>query len=164
MVVGGGAGGCGTANKFATKFGAGEVAVIDPASEHFYQPMWTLVGGGVKDLAQTRRPMESLLPGSARWLKDSVSRFEPDKNCLHTAAGDIITYDWLVVATGLVLRSVSRSDKSLLVNLLSYCQIREDQGTSRGLRHSRSGVKLQCEVRREDSQGDTGIPGMWPGG
>ena len=113
MVVGGGAGGCGTANKFATKFGAGEVAVIDPASEHFYQPLWTLVGGGVKDLAQTRRPMESLLPGSARWLKDSVSRFEPDKNCLHTAAGDIITYDWLVVATGLVLRSVSRSDQSL---------------------------------------------------
>ena len=113
MVVGGGAGGCGTANKFASKFGAGEVAVIDPASEHFYQPMWTLEGGGVKDLAQTRRPMESLLPGSARWLKDSVSRFEPDKNCLHTAAGDIISYDWLVVATGLVLRSVSRSDKSL---------------------------------------------------
>ena len=104
MVVGGGAGGCGTANKFASKFGAGEVAVIDPASEHFYQPMWTLVGGGVKDLSQTRRPMESLLPGSARWLKDSVSKFEPDKNCLHTAAGDVITYDWLVIATGLVLR------------------------------------------------------------
>ena len=84
------------------------MAVIDPASEHFYQPMWTLVGGGVKDLAQTRRPLDSLLPSSARWLKDSVSRFEPEKNCLHTAAGDVITYDWLVVATDLVLRSVSR--------------------------------------------------------
>ena len=119
VVVGGGAGGCGTANKFASKFGAGEVAVIDPASEHFYQPMWTLVGGGVKDLAQTRRPMESLLPGSARWLKDSVSRFEPDQNCLHTAGGDVITYDWLVIATGLVLRSPVVINLQLSLEL--YC-------------------------------------------
>ena len=121
VVVGGGAGGCGTANKFASKFGEGEVAVIDPASEHFYQPLWTLVGGGVKDLAQSRRPLDSLLPGSARWLKDSVSSFEPDQNRLHTAAGDTIRYDWLVIATGLVLRLVTlRADERLIFNYM-YC-------------------------------------------
>ena len=120
VVVGGGAGGCGTANKFASKFGAGEVAVIDPASEHFYQPMWTLVGGGVKSLEQSRMSMEvvrmilfkrfliesfqDVLPSKAKWLKDSVTSFDPASNKLVTAAGDSVSYDWLVIATGLQLR------------------------------------------------------------
>ena len=43
VVVGGGAGGCGTASKFVNKFGSGEVAVIEPNTMHYYQPMWTLV-------------------------------------------------------------------------------------------------------------------------
>ena len=44
MVVGGGAGGMGTVNKFVNKFGQGEVCLIDPAAEHFNQSQWTLVG------------------------------------------------------------------------------------------------------------------------
>jgi len=104
VVVGGGAGGCGTVNKFVNKFGEGEVAVIEPNKEHYYQPLWTLVGGGVKDLAQTMRPMESLLPAGAKWLQESVVSFEPDHNRLLTSSGDTVTYDWLVIATGLQLR------------------------------------------------------------
>ena len=60
----------------------------------------------MKDLSQTRRPLDSLLPGGAEWLQDSVVSFDPSNNCLHTKAGDTVTYDWLVIATGLVLRSV----------------------------------------------------------
>ena len=104
VVVGGGAGGCGTANKFVSKFGPGEVCVIEPATEHYYQPMWTLVGGGVKTLEQSVRPMGSLLPREATWLRDSVSSFDPDRCSLTTANGDVVSYDWLVVATGLTLR------------------------------------------------------------
>ena len=81
VIVGGGAGGCGTANKFVSKFGTGEVGVIEPNTMHYYQPLWTLVGGGVKTLAQSGRPMESLLPKGANWLKDSVARFDPNSNC-----------------------------------------------------------------------------------
>ena len=66
--------------------------------------MWTLVGGGVKTLEQSVRPMESLLPREATWLRDSVTTFHPDTNSLTTANGDLVTYDWLVVATGLQLR------------------------------------------------------------
>ena len=31
--------------------------------------------------------------------------FQPGENRLVTANGDTVTYDWLVIATGLVLRS-----------------------------------------------------------
>jgi len=104
VVVGGGAGGCGTASKFVNKFAPGEVCVIDPASEHYYQPMWTLVGGGTKNLSQSVRPMKSVLPSKATWLQDSVQTFEPTKNQVVTSNGDVVSYEWLVVATGLQTR------------------------------------------------------------
>jgi len=104
VVVGGGAGGCGTASKFVNKFGPGEVAVIEPNEMHYYQPMWTLVGGGVKTLSQSMRPMESLLPKDAKWLKDSVATFEPEKNQVVTESGEVVSYEFLVVAMGLELR------------------------------------------------------------
>ena len=36
--------------------------------------MWTLVGGGVKTLAQSRADMSAVLPSAATWLQDSVTR------------------------------------------------------------------------------------------
>jgi len=104
VIVGGGAGGCGTANKFASKLGAGQVCVIEPKENHYYQPMWTLVGGGAKRLEQSVRPMSSLLPSSATWLRDSVAAFHPDTNQVVTEGGAVVEYDYLVVATGLTLR------------------------------------------------------------
>ena len=93
----------------------------DPASDHYYQPMWTLVGGGVKTLEQSRMSMkvvkmssfkdgclesslQDVLPSKAKWLKDSVTSFDPSSNKLVTEAGDSVSYDWLVIATGLQLR------------------------------------------------------------
>jgi len=104
VVVGGGAGGCGTANKFVKKFGPGEVAVIEPNEMHYYQPLWTLVGGGVKNLTESGRPMESLLPKEATWLKNSVASFDPNNNKLVTSGGEVVTYEYLVVAMGLELQ------------------------------------------------------------
>jgi len=104
VIVGGGAGGCGTANKFVNKLGPGDVGVIEPSKIHYYQPLWTLVGGGVKTLAQSARPMESLLPKGANWLKDSVASFDPVNNKLFTENGDVVNYEFMVVAMGLELR------------------------------------------------------------
>lgn len=103
VIVGGGAGGCGTANKFAGRLGKGQVAVIEPSDTHYYQPLWTLVGGGIKDFKKTGRPTGSLLPSSASWIKDSVEQFDPENNSLTTASGDIVKYEYLVVALGLQL-------------------------------------------------------------
>lgn len=104
IVVGGGSGGCGTANKFASRVGKGKLAVIDPATTHYYQPMWTLVGGGLKTLAQSARPSESLLPSGANWIREPVVSFQPEENRLVVAGGDVVHYDFLVVALGLQLR------------------------------------------------------------
>lgn len=65
--------------------------------------MWTLVGGGMKELNQSGRPMSEVLPKKARWIKDRVVTFRPEENRLVTASGDEVSYEYLVLALGLQL-------------------------------------------------------------
>ncbi|KAL8609101.1 hypothetical protein ACOMHN_030442 [Nucella lapillus] len=103
VVVGGGAGGCSTAAKFCRALGDGQVAVIEPNEKHFYQPMWTLVGAGLKTMDQSQRSMSSVMPSQCRWVKDSVIQFDPKNNEVTTVSGKKIHYEYLVVAMGLQL-------------------------------------------------------------
>lgn len=102
VVVGGGTAGISVAARLTNGwFNKRDVAVIEPADTHYYQPLWTLVGGGVVPKEVTGRPMKSVMPKRVHWIKDSVAEFEPDKNTIRTREGKVITYDWLVVAAGL---------------------------------------------------------------
>ncbi|WP_217589765.1 FAD/NAD(P)-binding oxidoreductase [Lentibacillus saliphilus] len=78
-----------------------EIAIIDPAEHHDYQPLWTLVGGGAAKVETTRRPMKSVIPDGADWVQDYVTRFSPDDNRVHLANNEDLTYDYLVVAAGI---------------------------------------------------------------
>ncbi|KAG1667822.1 Sulfide:quinone oxidoreductase, mitochondrial [Nymphon striatum] len=104
VIVGGGSGGCSTAAKFASHLGKGNVAVIEPAKTHYYQPLWTLVGGGIKDFKVTGRAMKDVLPKDADHIEDKVVEFNPEKCVVFTASGQEISYDYLVVAMGMELR------------------------------------------------------------
>lgn len=102
VIVGGGTAGISVAARLTNGwFNKRDVAVIEPADTHYYQPLWTLVGGGVVPKEITGRPMKSVIPKRVHWIKDAVAEFEPDKNVIRTREGKIITYDWLVVAAGL---------------------------------------------------------------
>jgi NADPH-dependent 2,4-dienoyl-CoA reductase/sulfur reductase-like enzyme len=80
---------------------AGDIAIIDPAEHHYYQPGWTLVASGLTSKAKTRRPMSSLIPSHLSYIADSVKSFEPKDSTITTLAGRKISYDNLVVAAGL---------------------------------------------------------------
>ncbi len=102
VIVGGGTAGISVAARLTNGwFNKRDVAVIEPADTHYYQPLWTLVGGGVVPKEVTGRPMKSVMPKRVHWIKDAVAEFEPDKNTIRTREGKVITYDWLVVAAGL---------------------------------------------------------------
>jgi len=80
-----------------------DIALIDPAETHYYQPEFTLVGGGCASLEKTRRPMKSLIPAGVEWLKQAVSKVDPETQQVELVNGDIVSYDYLVVCPGLVL-------------------------------------------------------------
>lgn len=79
----------------------GQVLLIDPSDKHYYQPLWTLVGGGAAKAEDSVREQASLIPEGAKWLKEAVDTFSPENNTLETKEGSTVRYDYLVVAAGI---------------------------------------------------------------
>ncbi|MCC7366194.1 MAG: NAD(P)/FAD-dependent oxidoreductase [Dehalococcoidia bacterium] len=103
VVVGGGNAGISAAARLLRALPGTDVAIIEPSNRHYYQPLWTLVGGGDAKKESTRRSERSVIPKRATWIRDAVTTFLPEENAVTTAAGARITYDYLVVAPGIQL-------------------------------------------------------------
>ena len=105
VVVGGGDAGLSVAARLqrAGLNGAGDIAVIEPSGEHYYQPLWTLVGGGLVDVAKTVRPEAWFIPKRASWIRDRAVDVLPDERTVLTADGARVSYDRLVLAPGIQL-------------------------------------------------------------
>lgn len=103
LVVGGGAGGIATGSSFARKIGAENVAIVDPAKNHYYQPGWTLVGGGIEKAEKMCRPQIDQIPKNVDFFQVKASDFDPDQNSVGLADGQKIKYDYLVMATGIYI-------------------------------------------------------------
>ncbi|MFZ1742553.1 MAG: TIGR01244 family sulfur transferase [Pontixanthobacter sp.] len=103
VIVGGGSAGIATAASLLKRQPNLDLAIIEPSEDHYYQPGWTMVGGGVFDAATTRHSTASVMHKQARWLKTSAKSFEPDNNIVILENGDRIEYELLVVAPGIKL-------------------------------------------------------------
>jgi sulfide:quinone oxidoreductase len=102
VIVGGGNAGISVAAQLLRKNYKLDIAIIDPAEKHYYQPAWTLVGGGAFDIAKTERSEASVMPKKAKWIKEAVESFSPESNTVNTTGG-AFTYDYMVVCPGIQL-------------------------------------------------------------
>jgi sulfide:quinone oxidoreductase len=103
LIVGGGTAGI-TVSAILKRRAVGiNLAIVEPEHDHYYQPAFTLVGAGVYPLARTRRAEESLIPVGVQWIRNAAQTFEPEKNTVRLKNGDTLTYDYLVVCTGVKL-------------------------------------------------------------
>lgn len=103
VIVGGGAAGIAVASSLLARSPLLDIAIIDPADVHFYQPGWTMVGGGVFKAGDTARTMASLIPTDVNWIKAAVAAFEPDNNQIILEGCRVVKYKQLVVCPGLKL-------------------------------------------------------------
>jgi len=103
LIVGGGAAGLSAASQLPRARPGLAITLLEPAADHYYQPGWTLVGGGVFSLEQTRRKEADLIPAGVTWIRAGAASFDPDAATVTTTGGQVLTYDALVVATGLRL-------------------------------------------------------------
>jgi eukaryotic sulfide quinone oxidoreductase len=103
VVVGAGSGGLSISHQLLRtgKFAPSDIAIIDPATWHHYQPGWTLVGGGLKNKEQLRQRTHGLVDPKLRFYNDQVNAFSPDDNSLTLASGGRIQYEQLVVCPGI---------------------------------------------------------------
>ncbi|SDE60080.1 sulfide:quinone oxidoreductase [Salipiger thiooxidans] len=103
VVVGGGAAGIAVSASLKARKPDLEIAVLDPADIHYYQPGWTMVGGGIFEASTTARTMGSLIPKGVHWIKAAVAAFEPEKNAVILDGCRVVKYDRLIVCPGLKL-------------------------------------------------------------
>ena len=103
VIVGAGAGGISVAASLRQRKPSLEIALIDPADVHYYQPGWTMVGGGIFAAEDTARTMGSLIPRGVHWIKSAVAAFEPKDNAVILDGCRVVKYDRLVVCPGLKL-------------------------------------------------------------
>ena len=103
VIVGGGAAGIAVASSLRARKPDLHIAILDPADVHYYQPGWTMVGGGVFDAQTTARTMGSLIPRGVHWIKSAVAAFEPDNNAVILDGCRVVKYGRLVVCPGLKL-------------------------------------------------------------
>jgi sulfide:quinone oxidoreductase len=103
LIVGGGAAGVSIANNMRRQDKTIDIAIIEPSEKHYYQPGFTIIGGGAYTLAKATRNEADLIPASIKWIKEYAESFQPDDNRVTLQSGAKISYDYLVVCPGLQL-------------------------------------------------------------
>ncbi|MES0862651.1 TIGR01244 family sulfur transferase [Ruegeria sp. SCPT10] len=103
VIVGAGAGGVSVAASLQSRQSNLSIAIIDPADIHYYQPGWTMVGGGIFEASETAKTMGSLIPNGVKWIKAAVAAFEPENDAVILDGCRVVKYERLVVCPGLKL-------------------------------------------------------------
>ncbi len=103
LIVGGGAAGVSVANNMRRQNANIDIAIIEPSEKHYYQPGFTIIGGGAYTMKQTTRNEADLIHPTVTWVKDYAETFQPDANSVTLRSGETISYDYLVVCPGLQL-------------------------------------------------------------
>jgi sulfide:quinone oxidoreductase len=102
LVIGGGTAGITVAARLR-RAGVTDVAIVEPSSSHYYQPLFTVVGGGRAPASATVRPEASVMPKGVTWVHEAAAGLDPDAQTVTTGEGRVLGYDYLVVAPGIQL-------------------------------------------------------------
>ena len=103
LIIGGGAAGVSVANNMRRINANIDIALIEPSEKHYYQPGFTIIGGGAYTMKETVRNEADLIHASVTWVKDFAETFQPEANTITLRSGDTLSYDYLVVCPGLQL-------------------------------------------------------------
>ncbi|KAL2840524.1 hypothetical protein BJY01DRAFT_236729 [Aspergillus pseudoustus] len=105
VVIGGGTAGLAISHQLlrSGRFVQDDIAVVDPALWHNYQPGWTLVGGGLKTREDLRQPLHGLIDPKLKFYNESVGTFSPEENYITLGNRNKLNYDHLIVAPGVAL-------------------------------------------------------------
>lgn len=102
LIIGGGSAGLTLAARLR-RAGEHDIAVVEPSRDHYYQPLWTLAGGGCAPVAASRRDESRLIPSGVRWIQDSAAGIDPDLRTVTLGSGERVGYQVLAVCPGIQL-------------------------------------------------------------
>jgi sulfide:quinone oxidoreductase len=103
LIIGGGTAGLTVAAQLASRPGPPTIGLIEPSTKHYYQPLWTLVGGGIFPREDSVRDEAEFVPERVTWIREPVTSIDPERKTVQTPQAGAIIYDYLVVAAGIQL-------------------------------------------------------------
>ncbi|MCF3973142.1 NAD(P)/FAD-dependent oxidoreductase [Paracoccus salsus] len=103
VILGAGAGGAAIANRLAARLEGASITIVDGRKDHWYQPGFTLIAAGLKPAAYSVSATDLWLPEGITWLPEYAASIDPVAQRVTTVSGHALDYDYLILATGLVL-------------------------------------------------------------
>lgn len=103
LIIGGGAAGIAVAASLLKRRKNLDIAIIEPSDIHYYQPGFTMVGGGIFNSQKTVKTMAHLIPEGVKWIKAAAAAFEPEQNAVILEGCRVVGYKHLVVCPGIKL-------------------------------------------------------------
>ena len=144
VIVGGGLAGISTAARLTLNLTDPDITIIEPEkTSASYQPGQTLVAAGIWDEDEIKYQRDDFVPDGVKVIEDRAVFYNPQENKLTTEKGQVVTYDYLILAAGVQLdferikgleeagRAYSSGNNDKLLAALgdSICSIYTSQGS-----------------------------------
>ncbi|MGB9755341.1 MAG: type III sulfide quinone reductase, selenoprotein subtype [Desulfurella sp.] len=102
VILGGGAGGAMMLNKFYNVLDKNEwqFTIIDEYETHYYQPGFLFIPFGMYTKKDVIRPKRDFFPPGVEVILEKIQLIDPDKNRIILNNNAVVSYDYLIIATG----------------------------------------------------------------
>ena len=102
VIVGGGAGALMVLARLSKSIKRPNITIISPNKTHIYQAGQVLVGAGLMEYKDIFFDNKNYInEKDVTWVQDEVSLFHPKRNTVTTRKGKVVSYNYLIVATGI---------------------------------------------------------------
>ncbi|MGC8857176.1 MAG: type III sulfide quinone reductase, selenoprotein subtype [Anaerolineae bacterium] len=102
LILGAGTGGTMVANKMAAALAPLEwrIIIVDRDETHYYQPGFLFIPFGIYSPSEVVKPKRNFLPPTVEVIFSDIELIEPDRSRIKLPNGKVISYNYLVIATG----------------------------------------------------------------
>jgi len=76
------------------------ITIVDQNPVHYYQAGFLFIPFGIYNKNDVIKPRKNLIPSPIKYLQSAVELIEPNNNKVRLADNTVLTYDFLVIATG----------------------------------------------------------------
>jgi len=101
VILGGGAGGIMAMAHLRKNLSNPDITIVAPNEIHLYQPGQVFIASGVYEPNDIELSNNDFIPDDVKWIKDEAKTIDADNNKITLRSGEELSYDYLVVATGI---------------------------------------------------------------
>lgn len=102
VILGAGTAGTMMANKLHNSLDKEEwnITIVDQFKTHYYQPGFLFIPFGIYNKEDVVKPKADFIPAGVNMIYSAIDRVEGEVNKVHLEGGKVLSYDFLIVATG----------------------------------------------------------------